>query len=293
MSERRDGFARPNESPNGSNDDSRVARLNGRTAQRFIREETVRLEAEWKRDERWADISRPYGAADVVRLRGSIVPECTLARVGAEKLWDRLHESGHVAALGALTGGQAVQMAKAGLKAIYMSGWQVAADGNLAGATYPDQSLYPANSVPALVRRMNNALLRADQIHWAEGDHGVDWHLPIVADAEAGFGGPLNAFELMRAMIEAGAAGVHYEDQLSAEKKCGHLGGKVLIPTSHFIRMLTAARLGADVSFVCKLGRDAFGDLARRTYAGDGIDTRFVFETVDHATGGAAIILDV
>jgi isocitrate lyase len=167
--------------------------------------------------------------------------------MGAEKLWERLHEPGHVAALGALTGGQAVQMAKAGLKAIYMSGWQVAADGNLAGATYPDQSLYPANSVPALVRRMNNALMRADQIHWSEGDHGVDWHLPIVADAEAGFGGPLNAFELMRAMIEAGAAGVHYEDQLSAEKKCGHLGGKVLIPTSQFLRMLTAARLGADV----------------------------------------------
>ena len=248
MSERRDGFARRNQSPNGSADNARVTRLNGsRAAQRFIREETVRLEAEWKRDERWADIARPYGAADVVRLRGSIVPECTLARVGAEKLWDRLHEPGHVAALGALTGGQAVQMAKAGLKAIYMSGWQVAADGNLAGATYPDQSLYPANSVPALVRRMNNALMRADQIHWAEGDHGVDWHLPIVADAEAGFGGPLNAFELMRAMIEAGAAGVHYEDQLSAEKKCGHLGGKVLIPTGHFIRMLTAARLGADV----------------------------------------------
>jgi isocitrate lyase len=218
-----------------------------RAAERFVRDETDRLEAEWKRDERWRGVTRPYGAADVVKLRGSVVPESTLARMGAEKLWNRLQEPGHVAALGALTGGQAVQMAKAGLTAIYVSGWQVAADGNLAGATYPDQSLYPANSVPALVRRMNNALMRADQIHWSEGDHRVDWYLPIVADAEAGFGGPLNAFELMRAMIEAGAAGVHYEDQLSAEKKCGHLGGKVLIPTSQFLRMLTAARLGADV----------------------------------------------
>ena len=238
----------PATGPPSSNNGSRVTAIDGhRAAERFVRAETARLEEEWKRDERWMDITRPYGAAEVVKLRGSVVPESTLARMGAEKLWKRLHEPGHVAALGALTGGQAVQMAKAGLKAIYMSGWQVAADGNLAGATYPDQSLYPANSVPALVRRMNNALMRADQIHWSEGDHGVDWHLPIVADAEAGFGGPLNAFELMRAMIEAGAAGVHYEDQLSAEKKCGHLGGKVLIPTSQFLRMLTAARLGADV----------------------------------------------
>jgi isocitrate lyase len=241
-------FVRTTRSPTDGTGGPRVTPIDGhRAAGRFIREETARLEAEWKQNERWKGITRPYGAADVVKLRGSVVPESTLARMGAAKLWERLHEPGHVAALGALTGGQAVQMAKAGLKAIYMSGWQVAADGNLAGATYPDQSLYPANSVPALVRRMNNALMRADQIHWSEGDHGVDWHLPIVADAEAGFGGPLNAFELMRAMIEAGAAGVHYEDQLSAEKKCGHLGGKVLIPTSQFLRMLAAARLGADV----------------------------------------------
>jgi isocitrate lyase len=212
-------FVRAIASSNDDTNGSRVTPLDGRrAADRLIREEASRLEGEWKRDERWRGITRPYGAADVVKLRGSVVPESTLARMGAEKLWGRLQEPGHVAALGALTGGQAVQMAKAGLKAIYMSGWQVAADGNLAGATYPDQSLYPANSVPALVRRMNNALMRADQIHWSEGDHTVDWHLPIVADAEAGFGGPLNAFELMRAMIEAGAAGVHYEDQLSAEK---------------------------------------------------------------------------
>jgi isocitrate lyase len=241
-------FVRATGSPNELRNGSPVTSIHGtRGAERFIHAETARLESEWKRDERWKGITRPYGAADVVGLRGSVVPESTLARMGAEKLWKRLQDPGHVAALGALTGGQAVQMAKAGLKAIYMSGWQVAADGNLAGATYPDQSLYPVNSVPALVRRMNNALLRADQIHWSEGDHTVDWLLPIVADAEAGFGGPLNAFELIRAMIEAGAAGVHYEDQLSAEKKCGHLGGKVLIPTSHFLRMLTAARLGADV----------------------------------------------
>jgi isocitrate lyase len=187
-----------------------------------------------------------------VRLRGSVVPECTLARIGAERLWRLLTspletECGYVNALGALTGGQAVQMVRAGLQAIYLSGWQVAADANLAGATYPDQSLYPANSVPQVVRRMSNALLRADQIDWSEGRNGTEWLAPIVADAEAGFGGALNAFELMRAMIEAGAAGVHFEDQLAAEKKCGHLGGKVLVPTSQFIRTLTAARLAADV----------------------------------------------
>ncbi len=236
----------PNDLP--SMDGRGVAQLIGRRpVERLIRGETARLDAEWGNGARWRGVVRPYSAADVVRLRGSVVPESTMARMGADKLWQRLHEPGHIAALGALTGGQAVQMAKAGLKAIYVSGWQVAADGNVAGATYPDQSLYPVNSVPTLVRRMNNALLRADQIHWAEGDHSIDWLLPIVADAEAGFGGPLNAFELMRAMIDAGAAGVHFEDQLSAEKKCGHLGGKVLIPTSHFVRMLTAARLAADV----------------------------------------------
>jgi isocitrate lyase len=199
--------------------------------------------------DRWRGIERPYSPADVERLRGPVAVEHTLARLGAERLWALLHGDDHVAALGALTGGQAVQMAKAGLKAIYLSGWQVAADANLAGQTYPDQSLYPADSAPALVRRLNNALLRAGQVEAVEGRQ-VDWLLPIVADAEAGFGGPLQAYELMRAMIEAGAAGVHYEDQLAAEKKCGHLGGKVLVPTAHFIRTLTAARLAADVAGV-------------------------------------------
>jgi isocitrate lyase len=200
-----------------------------------------------KADGRWAGIERPYSSADVERLRGTVQVEHTLARLGAERLWELLHAEDHVPTLGALTGGQAVQMVKAGLKAIYLSGWQVAADGNLAGQTYPDQSLYPSNSGPALVRRLNNALLRADQIHAAEGDTDTYWLAPIVADAEAGFGGPLNAFEVMKAFIEAGAAGVHFEDQLSSEKKCGHLGGKVLIPTAQFLRMLAAARLAADV----------------------------------------------
>jgi len=199
--------------------------------------------------DRWQGIERPYTADDVERLRGPVRVEHTLARLGAERLWELLRADQHVAALGALTGGQAVQMAKAGLKAIYLSGWQVAADANLAGQTYPDQSLYPADSAPALVRRLNNALLRAGQVEAVEGRQ-VDWQLPIVADAEAGFGGPLQAYELMRAMIEAGAAGVHYEDQLAAEKKCGHLGGKVLVPTAQFIRTLTAARLAADVAGV-------------------------------------------
>ncbi|HEX5949767.1 MAG TPA: isocitrate lyase [Actinomycetota bacterium] len=204
------------------------------------------LERAWRDDPRWAGIERPYTAADVVRLRGSIRVEHTLARRGAERLWALLHREGYVRALGAMTGGQAVEMVRAGLEAIYLSGWQVAADANLAGHTYPDQSLYPANSVPALVRRINNALQRADQISWADGLDGTEWMAPIVADAEAGFGGPLNAFELMRAMIEAGAAGVHFEDQLASEKKCGHLGGKVLVPTEQFVRTLSAARLAAD-----------------------------------------------
>src|SRR2546421_10826291 len=212
-----------------------------------IQEQATRLERQWADDERWAGIRRAYTAAEVVRLRGSVVPECTLARLGAERLWRLLTEGGYVNALGALTGGQAVQMVRAGLRAIYLSGWQVAADANLAGSTYPDQSLYPANSVPQVVRRLNNGLLRADQIDWSEGRNGTDWLAPIVADAEAGFGGALNAYELMRGMVEAGAAGVHFEDQLAAEKKCGHLGGKVLVPTSQFIRTLTAARLAADV----------------------------------------------
>ena len=206
-----------------------------------------RLEEQWRADDRWSGIERTYTAADVVGLRGSIVPEHTLARVGAERLWRLLAEDEHVAALGAMTGGQAVQMVRAGLRAIYLSGWQVAADANLADATYPDQSLYPANSAPALVRRLNAALQRADQIAWADGRSDVEWFAPIVADAEAGFGGALNAYELMRSLIEAGSAGVHFEDQLAAEKKCGHLGGKVLVPTSQFVRTLTAARLAADV----------------------------------------------
>jgi len=196
---------------------------------------------------RFAGITRPYTDRDVARLRGSVQIEHTLARRGAEKLWASLHDDEPVRALGALTGNQAVQQARAGLRAVYVSGWQVAADANLGEAMFPDQSLYPANSVPAVVRRINNALLRADQIENAEGQLTRDWLIPLVADAEAGFGGPLNAFELMKGMIEAGAAGVHFEDQLSSEKKCGHLGGKVLIPTSHFIRTLTAARLAADV----------------------------------------------
>ena len=196
---------------------------------------------------RFDGITRPYTEDDVARLRGTVHVEHTLARLGAERLWQLLSGDGFVRSLGALSGSQAVQMVKAGLESIYVSGWQVAADANLAGHTYPDQSLYPANSAPALVRRINNALLRADQIHAAEGDTSTYWLAPIVADAEAGFGGPLNAFELMKAMIEAGAAGVHFEDQLASEKKCGHLGGKVLVPTSQFIRTLVAARLAADV----------------------------------------------
>jgi isocitrate lyase len=196
---------------------------------------------------RWDGIARPYAEADVERLRGSVRIEHSLARLGAERLWQLLTSEPYVQALGALTGGQAVQMVRAGLEAIYLSGWQVAADANSAGQTYPDQSLYPVDSVPNAVRRINRALLRADQIEHAEGRRGRHWLAPIVADAEAGFGGPLNAFELMKALIEAGAAGVHFEDQLASEKKCGHLGGKVLVPTGQFIRTLVAARLAADV----------------------------------------------
>ncbi|WP_424892770.1 isocitrate lyase [Streptomyces sp. XH2] len=209
------------------------------------------LAERWAADPRWQGIERTYGAEDVIQLSGSVREEHTLARRGAERLWRQLHDRDYVHALGALTGGQAVQMVRAGLQAIYLSGWQVAADANQAGHTYPDQSLYPANSVPQVVRRINNALLRADQIATAEGtDTGVDWLAPIVADAEAGFGGPLNAFELTKAMIAAGAAGIHYEDQLASEKKCGHLGGKVLVPTAQHIRTLNAARLAADIAGV-------------------------------------------
>ncbi len=205
------------------------------------------LRHEWEIDPRWVGIERAYTAEDVVRLRGTVVEEATLARRGAERLWELLRKEPYVRALGALTGNQAVQMVKAGLKAIYLSGWQVAADANLSGQTYPDQSLYPVNSVPAVVRRINNALTRADQIACSTGDSGTDWFVPIVADAEAGFGGALNAFELMKNMITSGAAAVHWEDQLASEKKCGHLGGKVLIPTAQHIRTLNAARLAADV----------------------------------------------
>ncbi|MGK5642454.1 isocitrate lyase [Streptomyces sp. URMC 126] len=213
--------------------------------------ETAReLARRWAEEPRWKGVERTYAAEDVVRLAGSVHEEHTLARRGAERLWRELHERDYIHALGALTGGQAVQQVRAGLRAIYLSGWQVAADANLAGQTYPDQSLYPANSVPAVVRRINNALLRADQIATAEGDSSVDWLVPIVADAEAGFGGPLNAFELTKAMIAAGAAGIHYEDQLASEKKCGHLGGKVLVPTGQHIRTLNAARLAADIAGV-------------------------------------------
>jgi isocitrate lyase len=208
------------------------------------------LEVMWSADERWRGVERPYGGDDVVRLRGSIEIDYTLGRLGAERLWRMLHEQTVVCALGTLTGNQAVQAVKAGLRALYLSGWQVAADANLGGQTYPDQSLYPANSVPAVVKRLNNALQRADQIQRMEGSGDVDWFVPIVADAEAGFGGALNVFELMKAMIEAGAAGVHFEDQLASEKKCGHMGGKVLIPTSQAVRNLVAARLAADLMSV-------------------------------------------
>ncbi|HLJ36629.1 MAG TPA: isocitrate lyase [Ktedonobacteraceae bacterium] len=205
------------------------------------------LETQWKGNLRWQGIKRPYSAEDVVRLRGSIQIEYTLACLGANRLWNLLHSEQYVSALGALTGNQAVQQVKAGLKAIYLSGWQVAADANIAGQMYPDQSLYPVNSVPNVVRRINSALQRADQIQTAEGKGDTYWFAPIVADAEAGFGGPLNVFELMKAMIEAGAAGVHFEDQLSSEKKCGHMGGKVLVPTQSAIKNLVSARLAADV----------------------------------------------
>ena len=205
------------------------------------------LQESWEMDKRWSGIERPYSAEEVIKLRGSIDIEHTLARRGAEKLWKLVNEEDFVPALGALTGNQAVQQVKAGLKAIYLSGWQVAADANLSGHMYPDQSLYPANSVPSVVKRINQALQRADQINHMEGDRSVDWFAPIVADAEAGFGGQLNVFELMKGMIEAGAGGVHFEDQLSSEKKCGHLGGKVLLPTQTAVKNLVAARLAADV----------------------------------------------
>ncbi|HMP53040.1 MAG TPA: isocitrate lyase, partial [Candidatus Melainabacteria bacterium] len=213
-------------------------------------EQVAALEKSWREDSRWSGIERRYSAEEVVKLRGSVQIEHTLAKLGAERLQELLMTEDFVTALGAMNGSQAVQMVKAGLKSIYLSGWQVAADANLSNQTYPDQSLYPANSAPNLVKRINNALMRADQIETQEAKSDsktTNWFAPIVADAEAGFGGPLNAYELMKSMIEAGAAAVHFEDQLASEKKCGHLGGKVLVPTSQFVRTLTAARLAADV----------------------------------------------
>ncbi|NDJ87170.1 MAG: isocitrate lyase [Chloroflexi bacterium] len=217
------------------------SKLNGKAA------EAKAMQERWDNDARWAGIQRDYSVVDVMQLRNSLHIEHSLARHGAERLWELLQAEPYVNSLGAVTGNQAVQMVRAGLKSIYVSGWQVAGDANLAGQTYPDQSLYPSNSVPALIRRINNALMRADQVSRLDGNLDTNWFAPIVADAEAGFGGPLHAFELMKSMIEAGVAGVHFEDQLAAEKKCGHLGGKVLVPTSAFIRTLTAARLAADV----------------------------------------------
>jgi len=205
------------------------------------------IRRDWKSNSRWQGVQRPYSAEDVYRLRGTVQIEYSLARRGAEKLWKLVHEEAFVNSLGALTGNQAMQQVKAGLKAIYLSGWQVAADANLAGEMYPDQSLYPSDSVPAVVRRINNTLIRADQIYHAEGKDGIDWLAPIVADAEAGFGGVLNAFEIMKSMIDAGAAGVHFEDQLASAKKCGHMGGKVLVPTQEAVQKLSAARLASDI----------------------------------------------
>jgi isocitrate lyase len=220
------------------------------TIETATKERVAALQQDWDNNPRWKNVTRPYTAADVIRLQGSFTIEHTLARRGAQRLWDLIHTEDYVNALGAMSGGQAVQMVKAGLRAIYLSGWQVAGDANLAGQVYPDQSLYPANSAPELVRRINNALQRADQIEFSEGNGERNWMVPIVADAEAGFGGALNSFELAKAFIAAGAAGVHFEDQLASEKKCGHMGGKVLVPTSQHIRTLTAARLAADVSNV-------------------------------------------
>ena len=216
-----------------------------------LADEVTALACEWETDPRWRGIQRPYSAEEVLKLRGTLTIEHTYAQAGARRLWHLLNTEPYIPALGALTGNQAVQQVEAGLKAIYLSGWQVAADNNLAGQMYPDQSLYPSNSVPMVVRRINNALRRADQIQVLDGrKNGPYWYAPIVADAEAGFGGPLNAFELMREMIEAGAAGVHFEDQLASAKKCGHMGGKVLVPTQEFITKLIAARLAADVCAV-------------------------------------------
>ena len=244
------------------------------------------LETEWKTSARWNGIHRDYTAEDVIALRGSVAEEHTLAKRGAENLWSLIHSEEWVPALGALTGNQAVQQVRAGLKAIYLSGWQVAADANLSGQTYPDQSLYPANSVPSVVRRINNALLRADQIETTEGTTTTDWLAPIIADAEAGFGGPLNAYELMASMIAAGAAGVHWEDQLASEKKCGHMGGKVLVPTSQHIRTLNAARLAADVAGVSTLVIGRTDSLAANLVTSDVDERDTPFLTGDRTAEG-------
>jgi isocitrate lyase len=249
------------------------------------------LETEWKTSSRWNGIQRDYTAEDVIALRGSVAEEHTLAKRGAQNLWNLIHSEEWVPALGALTGNQAVQQVRAGLKAIYLSGWQVAADANLSGQTYPDQSLYPANSVPSVVRRINNALLRADQIEATDpstssGTTRIDWLAPIVADAEAGFGGPLNAYELMGSMIAAGAAGVHWEDQLASEKKCGHMGGKVLVPTSQHIRTLNAARLAADVAGVSTLVIGRTDSLAANLVTSDVDDRDKPFLTGDRTAEG-------
>jgi isocitrate lyase len=246
----------------------------------------VELETEWKTSARWNGVQRDYTAEDVIALRGSVTEEHTLAKRGAENLWNLIHAEEWVPALGALTGNQAVQQVRAGLKAIYLSGWQVAADANLSGQTYPDQSLYPANSVPSVVRRINNALLRADQIDTTEGTSTTDWLAPIIADAEAGFGGPLNAYELMSSMIAAGAAGVHWEDQLASEKKCGHMGGKVLVPTSQHIRTLNAARLAADVAGVSTLVIGRTDSLAANLVTSDVDDRDRPFLTGDRTAEG-------
>ena len=218
-----------------------------------IKKESADLAQDWKTNPRWAGITRTYSPEEVLKLRGSYKLDYSIARLGSERIWKLMQENPYINALGALTGNQAVQQVRAGLQAVYLSGWQVAADANLAGQMYPDQSLYPANSVPSVVKKINNALMRADQVEASEGKVTRHWLAPIIADAEAGFGGSLNSYELMKGMIEAGAAGVHYEDQLASEKKCGHLGGKVLIPTGQFIKTLTAARLASDVMGVATL----------------------------------------
>src|SRR5580765_4018342 len=245
--QRADGQRLANRQPQKKMSGTSKAKRKGTSGVEKNRDEMKKADHDWANDPRWKGISRNYSVSDVRRLQGNVIIEHTLARRGATRLWSLLQAEPFINTLGALTGNQALQQVKAGLKSIYLSGWQVAADANLAGQMYPDQSLYPANSVPAVIKRINQTLQRADQIAHMEGDDSVDWFAPIVADAEAGFGGVLNAFELMKLMIEAGAAGVHFEDQLASEKKCGHLGGKVLVPTQSFIRTLNAARLAADV----------------------------------------------